>query len=110
MWVRADESRDLIVGLYQQVWQNSDASIDALPLDTPAFVHWWKEGARHSSFGSLLVRVVAETAQHAGHAEILREGIDGQGGLDADSMGDHTAWTQYVTRIQQAADPFLTLP
>jgi len=62
MWVREDESCDFIVGLYQQVWQNSDASIDALPLDTAAFVHWWKEGTRCPSFGSLIVRVVAETA------------------------------------------------
>lgn len=110
MWVRDDESRDLIVGLYEQVWKNSDASIDALPLDTAAFVHWWKEGTRHPSFGSLIVRVVAETAQHAGHADILRERIDGQGGLDADSVGDDTAWTEYVARIQQAADPFRALP
>ncbi len=47
MWVRADESRDYIVGLYHQIWRNSDASIDALPLDTEAYVHWWKEGTRH---------------------------------------------------------------
>jgi len=60
------------------------------------------------SFGSLIVRVVAETAQHAGHAEILREGIDGRGGRDHDSFGDHTAWTAYVARIQQAADTFRT--
>jgi hypothetical protein len=53
---------------------------------------------------------VAETAQHAGHADMLRERIDGQGGLDADSVGDDTAWTEYVARIQQAADPFRALP
>jgi len=58
----------------------------------------------------LIVRVVAETAQHAGQADILRERIDGQGGLDADSVGDDTAWTEYVARIQQAADPFRALP
>ena len=34
MWVRADESRDYIVGLYHQSWRNSDASIEAVPLDT----------------------------------------------------------------------------
>ena len=110
MWVRGDESHAFIVGLYEQVWKNSDASIDALPLDTPTFVHWWKEGTRHPSFGSLIIRVVTETAQHAGHAEILREQIDGQGGLDADSVGDNTAWTEYVARIQQAADPFRASP
>jgi hypothetical protein len=106
MWLRAEESRDYIVGLYHQVWQNSDASIAALPLDTEAYVHWWKDGERHPSFGSLITRVVAETAQHAGHAEILREGLDGQGGRDHGAVGDDAAWTSYVTRIQAAADPF----
>lgn len=106
MWVRAKESRDYIVGLYHQTWQNSDASIEALPLDTEASVHWWKEGKRRSSFGSLITRVVAETAQHAGHAEILREGLDGQGGRGHDSFGDDAAWTVYGGRIQAAADTF----
>jgi len=62
------------------------------------------------SFGSLITQVVAETAQHAGHAEILREGLDGQGGRDADSFGDAAAaWAAYVARIQKAADMFRTL-
>lgn len=45
------KSRDYVVGLYHQAWQNSDASIDALPLDTEAYVHWWKEDNRRP-FGS----------------------------------------------------------
>ncbi len=51
---------------------------------------------------------VAETAQHAGHAEILREGLDGQGGRDADSFGDNDTWTAYIARIHEAAHPFRT--
>ena len=97
-----------IVGLYHQIWQNSDASIDALPLHTEAYVHWWKEGKCHPSFGNLITRVVAETAQHAGHAEVLREDLDGQGGRDRGAFGDEAAWTAYVARIQEAADPFRT--
>jgi hypothetical protein len=107
MWVQADETREYIVGLYRQVWVNSDASIAALPLTTPAYVSWWKEGERRPSFGSLIARVVAETAQHAGHVEILREGIDQQAGRDHDHR-DQEAWTAYVARIQAAAEPFRT--
>jgi hypothetical protein len=55
----------------------------------------------------LLVRVVDETAHHAGHADILRELIDGQGGADADMM-DEAGWTEFYTTIQRAAQTFLT--
>jgi hypothetical protein len=52
--------------------------------------------------------VVAETAQHAGHADILRETIDGQAGRDKDDQGDEAWWSDYAARIQAAADTFRT--
>jgi Protein of unknown function (DUF664) len=106
MWAKPDESRDYLVGLYQEVWRLSDASIAELPLDAPAFVEWWPAERQHTTFGHLLARVLAETAQHAGHADILRETIDGRGGRDHDQVGDAGWWTDYVTKIQSAADAF----
>ena len=53
-----------------------------------------------------MVRLVAETAQHAGHAEILRETLDGQAGRDREDVGDRQWWTEYVDRIQAAAETF----
>ncbi len=44
----------------------------ALPV-TP----WWPEGMRWSARRALL-HILAETSQHAGHADIVREAIDGQ--------------------------------
>ena len=85
-----------------------DASISQLPLDAPATVSWWPEATRETTFGHLLTRVVAETAQHAGHCDILREGIDGQGGRDHDDIGDVATWSAYVATIQAAAEPFKT--
>ncbi|HET8969815.1 MAG TPA: DinB family protein [Candidatus Nanopelagicales bacterium] len=38
---------------------------------------WFEPGARWSARRALL-HVIAETAQHAGHADIVREAIDGQ--------------------------------
>ena len=49
--------------------------------------------------------MVAETAQHAGHADIVREMIDGRGGPDHDSADDAT-WQQYLDTVQAAADAF----
>jgi len=104
MWATAEQSRDEIVGLYRRVWEHCDAAVRELPLDAPADVEWWPEERRHTTLGSLLVRCVAEVSQHAGHAEILRESIDGRGGRDHDEMGDTAWWTAYVARIQAAAD------
>jgi hypothetical protein len=106
MWAKPDESRDYLVGLYREVWRLSDASIAELPLDAPAFVEWWPAERQHTTLGHLLARVLAETAQHAGHADILRETIDGRGGRDHDQIGDAVWWTDYVGTIQSAADAF----
>lgn len=38
---------------------------------------WNEPGARHS-VRRVLIHIIAETTQHAGHADILRETIDGQ--------------------------------
>ena len=104
MWASADQTRGYLVGLYRTVWAHSDDSIAEVPLDTPLQVSWWPEERRATTFGHLLVRVVAETAQHAGHIDILRETMDGRGGRDHDSFGDAEQWRAYVAAIQSAAD------
>jgi len=106
MWATADQSREYLLGLYRQAWALSDASLAEVALEAPAEVEWWSQEKRHTTFGHLVVRVVAETAQHAGHAEILRESLDGQAGRDRDDVGDRQWWSEYVARIQAAADTF----
>ncbi|RAS65030.1 uncharacterized protein DUF664 [Lentzea atacamensis] len=82
MWAKPDESREYLLDLYRLAWRHSDESIAQLQLDAPASVPWWPEHRRQTTFGHLLVRVVAETAQHAGHCDIVRELIDGRSGAD----------------------------
>lgn len=67
---------------------------------------WWPEERRHTTFGHLLVRVTAETAQHAGHADIIRELIDGSPGRDHDDVGDADWWAAYLAQITRAAEVF----
>lgn len=104
MWATEEQSRDYLIGLYRQAWVHSDASIAELPLSAPAHVAWWPPARQATTVGHLLTRVVAETAQHAGHTDILREGIDGQGGADSDEMGNQEYWARYVDQIRAAAD------
>lgn len=106
MWVTADQSRDYIVDLYREVWTHSDVSIADLPLGQAAHVSWWPSERRDTTIGHLVVRVIAETAQHAGHIDILREGIDNQGGRDREEFGDAQHWVTYVARIQAAANRY----
>lgn len=102
LWASAGQSRAYLLDLYRTAWAHSDESLATIPLDAPASVAWWPEERRATTFGHLVVRVVAETAQHAGHAEILRETLDGHS--DRSALPDEAAWSAYVAHIQEAAD------
>ena len=84
MWATAEESSEYLIGLYQRACRHGDQTIAALDLDAPGAVPHWPEERRDTTLGVLLIRMVAETAQHAGHADIIRELIDGRGGPDHD--------------------------
>jgi uncharacterized damage-inducible protein DinB len=74
---------DTLAGLlaaYDEVARATDALVAALPdLDAAQPLPeapWFTPGARWSA-RRVLLHVVAETAQHAGHADIIRESLDG---------------------------------
>ncbi|NDL57940.1 DinB family protein [Phytoactinopolyspora mesophila] len=106
MWATAEESKADLIALYQSAWQHSDQSLQELALDAPAHVPWWPEPRRETTLGALLIRVLSDTTQHAGHADIIRELIDGRAGADHDEVGDPAWWASYLARIQDAADTF----
>ena len=110
MWATADESRDEIVELHRFSAAHSDATIEALPLDAPGEVPWWRPESRHVTLQRILVHMVVETSRHAGHADILRELIDGTSGQYADdpNVPGQTAaeWAAYRARLEAAAQSF----
>ena len=107
MWATADESREQIVGLYHRSWEHADATIDELTLDALGHVPWWPEERRQVTLQQILVHMTAETHRHAGHADIVRELIDGAVGLRADidnmAPGDGQWWETYRSRLERAA-------
>jgi uncharacterized damage-inducible protein DinB len=107
MWARADESSEYITGLYRRACAHADGVIAALDLETPGSVAHWPEDQRDTTLAVLLIRMVAETAQHAGHADIVRELIDGKGGPDQGAF-DESTWREYLAQVQTAADTFVT--
>jgi len=110
MWATPDESSEYIVGLYRRACAHADLVLAELDLNAPASVPHWPQDRRDTTLGFLLIRMVAETAQHAGHADIIRELIDGRAGADHDEDLDEASWRDYVARIQAAADSFTSAP
>ena len=106
MWATAEESREHLLALYAEACGHSDRTVAELDLRTPGSVAWWPEERRRTDLATLLVRVLEDTARHAGQADVVRESIDGRGGADHDSFGDGATWAAYVERIAAAAEQF----
>lgn len=110
MWATPEESRDMIVDLYHQAWAHSDETIDALSLEDTGRVPWWPSERSEASLHRILLHVATETHRHAGHADIVRELIDGEAGLRSSVTNlpdrDTAWWTAYRTTLQEAADQF----
>jgi hypothetical protein len=101
-----EQSREEIVGLYHQAWLHADETIAALPLDAIGRVPWRGESGA-VTLPQILVHVTAETQRHAGHADIVRELIDGSAGLlkKAGNLPAVTRdwWRDYRERVDEAA-------
>ena len=107
LWATADESRAQILDLWNKAWAHTDATIELLPLDAPGHVPWWSPERRDVTLGRVLVHMTAETARHAGHADIVRELIDNSVGVRPDNANlpeqDAAWWADYRQRVEQAA-------
>jgi uncharacterized damage-inducible protein DinB len=74
-----DESSAVLLSLYQDECARSREIIAAATPDQLAARPWHRTGERVSLRG-IVAHLIEETGRHAGHADILRELIDGQTG------------------------------
>jgi hypothetical protein len=76
-----DETLAGALAEYEEVARHTDELVRTLPdLDVShplPEAPWFEKGARWSH-RRVLLHIIAETAQHAGHADIIRESLDGQ--------------------------------
>jgi hypothetical protein len=104
-WATENESRAEIVDRYRRAWEHPDATIAALDIDAPGHVPWWPRP--DVKLFNVLVHVLTETNRHAGHADILREQLDGAVGTapwDTALRERGTAfWENHRAKIEQAA-------
>ncbi len=103
-WATEDESRDGTVDLYRRVWDHADATITALAIDAAGYVPWWGEDVR---LFNVMVHRLSDATRHAGHADVLREQLDGAVGVDPSTAPlhgrDRAFWKARCARIEQAA-------
>lgn len=107
MWITADESRERMVELYLRAWAHADATIDALALDTIGRMPWWPDHRCEVTLHHAVVRVMADTHRHAGHADIVRELVDSAVGMSKgkENMGpgDSAWWENHRSRLEHSA-------
>lgn len=107
LWARADESREDVLDLHRYSAARSDETIAELPLDAPGAVPWWQPERRQVTLHRMLVHMLGETARHAGHADILRESIDGRAGQRPGDLNvpgwASDEWAAYRDGIESAA-------
>ena len=76
-----DETLAGVLAEYEEIARRTDELVRTLPdLDAShplPEAPWFEPGARWSA-RRVLYHLIAETAQYAGHADIIREAIDGQ--------------------------------
>ena len=110
MWATEGESREWILALYQRATAHSDATIEALDLTDTGMVPWWPEDVREVTLHRILIHVATETHRHAGHADIVRELIDGEAGLRPGNENlpeaDSAWWAGYFEQLQRTAERF----
>lgn len=79
--VTDDDTLESLLAAYEKVAAATDKLVAELPdLDASQPLPeapWFEAGARWSA-RRVFLHIIAETSQHAGHADILRETVDGQ--------------------------------
>ncbi|MGD0704334.1 MAG: DinB family protein [Trebonia sp.] len=107
-YATAAETSEQVTDFYRRVWAHADATIGELPMDARGTVQWWPEPRRNPTLHTLLVHTLQEVARHAGHADIIRESIDGAAGLRADvsNLPDEAsaaAWKRHYDKLESIA-------
>lgn len=110
MFATEDESMAEVLAFADRCFAHADSTIEALPIDAPGLVPWWRPESQNVTLGQILNHMALDSARHAGHADILREQLDGAVGLDhvGDNLPewDADAWGRFHLRLRRIAESF----
>ncbi|MGL5849395.1 MAG: DinB family protein [Phycicoccus sp.] len=107
MWATPEESTASVLELYDAAAEHTERNVRELGLDAVGEVPWWPPERRRVTVHLLLAHLIAETHRHAGHADIVRELVDGAAGMQMSATnlpgGDAAWWAAYRERVETAA-------
>ena len=84
-----DSPKDERTGALNDVLDQLEAGTVALDGRVPVPpAPWFPADLTHWEVRWVLVHVATETARHAGHADIIRESIDGKGSYELNALAD----------------------
>ncbi|VXB12985.1 conserved hypothetical protein [Arthrobacter sp. 9V] len=106
MFAPLDETMADVVAFHHRSAAHADATIEALDLTATGTVSWWPEEHRHVTLHRILVHMAYETARHAGHADIVREMLDGLAGDGDGNLADKTPdeWVRWREQLVDIAE------
>ena len=86
--------------------KDADETIHSLPLNAIGHVAHW--GGEEVTLHQIMVHKTADLQRHAGHADILREQLDGSVGLlpRHSNVPDTIDWPAHTRRVRVIAEQF----
>jgi hypothetical protein len=104
MYAAPGESTEYLVDLFRRACAHADQTIAELDLDAIGTDH----GGAKITLRQALVHTIHEISRHAGHADIVRELIDGSIGGARDNPwvpdpNDDAYWQEYLARVEASA-------
>jgi len=103
-----DESLATVLDLYDRVAYESDRVIGGIAdldraVPVPPGVPWFPDDVPAWSVRWVLLHLIHETARHAGHADIIRESIDGATAFPLMAAVEHWPATEWIQPWQKSA-------
>ncbi len=103
-----DDTLDGVLAMYDEVAAQTEEVVAAvedlsLPVPVPKGVPWYPQDVDAWSVRWVLLHVIEETARHAGHADIVRESVDGATAFPLIAAVEHWPETPWIQPWQPPA-------
>ncbi|NJC58127.1 DinB family protein [Brevibacterium marinum] len=101
-----EETAESVLDFYRRVWIFADETIDTHALDAQGTVPHWRAEKAAVSLQQIMVHVIVDLSRHVGQADIVREGIDGQVGLNTrnPNIPEDQDWESYLAKLRSLAN------